>query len=116
MAPAPEERTARPWAVVQHVDHEGPGLIAEVLDAADIDWSIVRPDRGEDLPAADGIDGLVVLGGPMGVHDTPSHPWLADERALLAAAVADGTPVLGVCLGAQQLAIAGSVLSSPSGS
>ncbi len=42
----------------------------------------------------------------MGVGDTAGHPWLADERALLSGAVGLGVPVLGVCLGAQQLAAA----------
>jgi GMP synthase (glutamine-hydrolysing) len=50
--------------------------------------------------------GLVVMGGPMGVSDDRLHPWLPDERELMAATVADGRPVLGVCLGAQQLAVA----------
>jgi GMP synthase-like glutamine amidotransferase len=44
------------------------------------------------------------MGGPMGVHD--DLPWLEPERALLRAAVEAGLPVLGVCLGAQQLAAA----------
>ena len=58
------------------------------------------------LPAAAMADvaGLVVMGGPMSVHDDLA--WLADERTLLRAAVEAGRPVLGVCLGAQQLAAA----------
>jgi GMP synthase-like glutamine amidotransferase len=40
------------------------------------------------------------------VHDHATHPWLAPERAMVAAAVAAGLPVLGVGLGAQQLALA----------
>ncbi len=44
------------------------------------------------------------MGGPMGVHD--ALDWLEPERALLRAAVEAGLPVLGVCLGAQQLACA----------
>jgi GMP synthase-like glutamine amidotransferase len=40
----------------------------------------------------------------MGVHD--DLPWLEPERALLRAAVDAELPVLGVCLGAQQLAAA----------
>jgi GMP synthase-like glutamine amidotransferase len=48
--------------------------------------------------------GLVVMGGPMSVHDADA--WLSDERALLRVAVEIGLPVLGVCLGAQQLAAA----------
>jgi len=40
----------------------------------------------------------------MSVHD--DLPWLEAERVLLRAAVDAGLPVLGVCLGAQQLAAA----------
>jgi GMP synthase-like glutamine amidotransferase len=101
--------TARRWVVVQHVAHEGPGSLAEALVSAGHDYDLVRVDRGEAIPAADvvaDLAGLIVLGGPMGVHDTATHPWLGDERTLLAAAVAAGLPVLGVCLGAQQLALA----------
>ena len=67
----------------------------------------MRIDRGEPVPpptAVDGMAGLVVMGGPMGVHDDLA--WLEPERALLRAAVEAGLPVLGVCLGAQQLAAA----------
>ena len=35
-----------------------------------------------------------------------AHPWLAPERDLIRTAVGRGLPVLGVCLGAQQLAAA----------
>jgi GMP synthase-like glutamine amidotransferase len=67
----------------------------------------VRIDRGEPLPGpADlgDMGGLVVMGGPMGVGDDDAPGWMAAERDLLSAAVAGGLPVLGICLGAQQLA------------
>jgi len=99
-------RDPRPWAIIQHVAHEGPGLIGEVLAAAGFAYHLVRKDLGDDLPDVDQVGGLVVLGGPMSVHDTDTFPWLADERRLLAAATGAGTAVLGVCLGAQQLAVA----------
>ena len=67
---------------------------------------MVRLDRGEALPAVTELGGIVAMGGPMGVGDGAEHPWLAGERALLAIAVARGLPVLGVCLGSQQLAAA----------
>lgn len=100
---------AGPWVVVQHVAHEGPGGVAGALGRAGHRWSVVRPDLGQPLPGADAVaslGGLVVLGGPMGVHDSPSHPWLPSERGLLVRAVDAGVVVLGVCLGAQQLALA----------
>jgi GMP synthase (glutamine-hydrolysing) len=95
---------AHPWSVIQHVDHEGPGLVATVLAEAGHTFELVRPDRGEGLPDHRLRAGLVVLGGPMGVHDD-AIPWLTAERTLIGAMVHEGKPVLGVCLGAQQLAV-----------
>jgi GMP synthase (glutamine-hydrolysing) len=105
---AVEPRPSAPgrWAVVQHVSYEGPGLIGETLDGAGLAFDLVRIDLGAALPDPRSIAGLVVMGGPMGVHDTDSHPWLAAERELIRAVVDTGRPVLGVCLGAQQLAAA----------
>ncbi|HEV7363384.1 MAG TPA: type 1 glutamine amidotransferase [Solirubrobacteraceae bacterium] len=97
---------ARRWAVLQHVPFEGPGLIATVARERGIDLAVVRLDRGEALPAVTDVGGLVAMGGPMGVGESAEHPWLTGERALLAMAVARGVPVLGVCLGSQQLAAA----------
>ncbi len=97
---------SRPWSVIQHLDLEGPGTIGSLAAERSLETSVCRPDRGERFPPVDEIGGLVVMGGPMGVGDTAAHPWLADERVLLAEAVAAGVPVLGVCLGAQQLAAA----------
>jgi len=94
------------WAILQHVAHEGPALIADELRRAGQRVEVIRLDRDEGLPEAGSFTGLVVLGGPMGVSEGGSHAWLAPERALLAATATDGKPVLGVCLGAQQLAMA----------
>lgn len=68
---------------------------------------VVRPYRGEPLPAdLAGYDGLVVLGGEMDSWDDDGYPWLPGTRVLLAQAVDRGVPALGVCLGAQLLALA----------
>ncbi len=97
----------KPWVVLQHVPYEGPGAIAPAVADAGAELCVVRLDRGEAVPAADAVDamaGVVAMGGPMGVHD--DLPWLEPERVLLRSAVDAGLPVLGVCLGAQQLAAA----------
>ena len=86
--------------------HEGPGSIAGCLRTAGINVVPTRLDLGESLPEIDDLGGLVVMGGPMGVHDVLAHPWLAPERDLMRQAVERELPVLGVCLGAQQLAAA----------
>lgn len=91
---------------MQHVAFEGPGVIAEVAAEQGIGLDVHRMDLDEPLPRVEELAGLVVLGGPMGALDDSAHPHLAQERALLRAAVARGLPVLGVCLGAQLLAVA----------
>jgi len=97
---------ARPWVVIQHDPGDGPGMVAEELTGAGCTVEVVRPDRGEVFPAAASVGGLVVMGGVMGVHDDATHPWLLAERSLIARAVDAGLPVLGIGLGAQQLAAA----------
>lgn len=95
--------------VLQHLDREGPGLFA--VEACARGWSVMvtRLDRGESLPEPGPGDLLLVLGGPMGVADLgdPAYPWLAAEVALLRRRLAAQLPLIGVCLGAQLLAVAG---------
>jgi len=96
-----------PWVVLQHVRYEGPGALAPAIRETGADLQLVRIDEGDGVPSPSDVGtiaALVVMGGPMGVHD--DLPWLEAERALIRAAVDEGRPVLGVCLGAQQLALA----------
>lgn len=94
----------RPWTLIQHVDFEGPGLIAAAASAHGIVLQVQRMDRGAPLPKGSEVGGVIVMGGPMGVRDTAKYPHLALEQRLLREAVEKGLPVLGVCLGAQLLA------------
>lgn len=90
--------------VLQHVDCEPAaayadalreqGVAVETVDAAEAPWPL-DPAR---------FDGVVAMGGPMGVNDGGLLPWIDEERRFIGDAVRAGTPVLGVCLGAQLLA------------
>ncbi|MFB7888835.1 type 1 glutamine amidotransferase [Cellulosimicrobium cellulans] len=72
------------------------------------DLRVVRPYDGDAIPTADEVgDGLVVLGGHMSAHDDERAPWLPALRETLLAAATTGVPTLGICLGAQLLAVAG---------
>jgi len=92
--------------ILQHVPFEGPGCIADWLAARGADSRTVRLFAGDALPAPDDFDLLVALGGPMSVNDEWFHDWLADEKRLIAEAVARCRAVLGICLGAQLIASA----------
>jgi GMP synthase-like glutamine amidotransferase len=93
--------------VVQHVEREGPGLLAQVATERNLAVRILRPFAGDPLPDALRSDQiLAVMGGPMGVADLgdSAFPWLEPLVILLRRALAEERPVLGFCLGAQLLA------------
>ncbi|MFT4113110.1 type 1 glutamine amidotransferase [Silvibacterium sp.] len=94
------------WAILQHVEFEGPGLLLAEIERRGLIAEIVRLDRNEPLPAASALDGLIVMGGPMGVYEQERYPHIASEIALLREVIAANKPVLGVCLGSQLLAAA----------
>lgn len=94
----------RHWAVLQHVAWEGPGLIASVAGARGLPVVTHRLDLNPALPDPEELNGLIVMGGPMGAYETEQYPVLAQECALISEMVRRERPVLGVCLGAQLLA------------
>lgn len=98
----------RPSGPIVVVEHE-PGCPLDRfggwLAAAGVSVRVIRPYDGDTVPSAPG-SGLIVLGGQMSAYDDEVAPWLPAVRALLRAAVAEATPTLGICLGAQLLAVA----------
>ena len=92
--------------MLTHVHFEGPAAIGDRAEAAGIEVRLHHLWDGAPVPPLDEVEQLVVMGGPMGADDDLEHPFLAEERRLLATATAAGVPVLGVCLGAQLLAVA----------
>jgi GMP synthase-like glutamine amidotransferase len=101
-----------PLLVVEHESDAGPGRLAPFLGPLDVR----RPYAGDALPdGVDGHAGVVVLGGEVCAWDDEKAPWLPATRVLLARATSAGLPVLGVCLGAQLLAMACGGRAEPGG-
>jgi GMP synthase (glutamine-hydrolysing) len=83
---------------------EGSGLIGAEADVRGLHPEVLRLDLCACLPLPDEVEGLIVMGGPMGVYEYDKYPFLAAECRFIAEMVRHNRPVLGVCLGAQLLA------------
>lgn len=90
---------------VRHVPFEDLGCLAAPLTESG--YAI----RYVDAPTADfsrisqaAWDLLVVLGGPIGVHEQRDYPFLTQELGLLEQRLKHKAPILGICLGGQLLA------------
>ncbi|TVX93502.1 type 1 glutamine amidotransferase [Paenibacillus agilis] len=60
--------------------------------------------ENQHFPSAAEFDLLVILGGPMGVYDESSFPWIVEEKQFIQEAIQQRKFVLGICLGAQLIA------------
>jgi len=88
----------------QHVPFENLGAIEAWARRCGHAISATQFYQGQQPPDMGTLDWLIVMGGPMGVHDDPVHPWLAAEKKAVEQAIAAGKVVLGICLGAQLIA------------
>ena len=94
--------------VIQHLEPEGPALIGDAMVRRGLRVDTVRTDLGETVPTdASELAALVVMGGPMSAGSDQDFPSRQSEIALLRDALDRAVPVLGICLGAQLVAVAG---------
>jgi GMP synthase-like glutamine amidotransferase len=89
---------------IQHVSFEGLGLIEKWVARHGHALSCTRSFKEDPFPAMEDFELLIVMGGPMGVNDHESCPWLQAEKAFIREAVNSKKSILGICLGAQLLA------------
>ncbi|GCD88542.1 type 1 glutamine amidotransferase [Nocardioides sp. LS1] len=103
--------------VIEHEDQCPPALVGDWLAAAGCELDVVRPYAGDEVPALEGYDAFLVLGGPMGANDDERHAWLPVVKERVRTAVASDLPTLGICLGHQLIAVAlgGTVGPNPLG-
>src|SRR5258707_12742700 len=90
---------------IVHQSDAGLGVFAEAIEAAGAlveEWPVTRrPDPPGELAS---YDAAIALGGAMHVDQEREHGWIPAEQQLLRRLLEHGTPMLGVCLGAQLLA------------
>lgn len=91
---------------IQHGDVDKPGLLAEVLEECGVGLEIFHAWRDGGFPDLEGVDGLALGGGGQSACEIEKYPRLETECGLIRRAIGQGLPVLGLCLGAQLLALA----------
>jgi GMP synthase (glutamine-hydrolysing) len=97
--------------VIENFPGAPAGLFGQWLMARGAALEVVSP---ETMPAhAAGHDLLVTLGSPAGAWE--DIDWVHRQRELLRAALDGGTPVIGICFGAQLLASAIGGRAAPMG-
>jgi GMP synthase (glutamine-hydrolysing) len=91
--------------VVRFVAFEDLGVWEDELTAKG--FAVRYLDVGiDDVGPAAGAELTVVLGAPIDADDDAHYPYVADVRGLLATRAAADLPTIGICLGAQLLAMA----------
>lgn len=88
----------------QQVPFEGPGIIETWAGSHGHAISATSFFEDQTPPDPEQFDWLVVMGGPMGVHDDIEYPWLKTQKQAIEAALRASKVVLGICLGAQLIA------------
>jgi GMP synthase (glutamine-hydrolysing) len=93
--------------VLAHVAFEDLGLLSPLI--RERGYEIRYLQAGVDrIEAAALVEAAlaVILGGPIGVYETASYPFIIDEIAAIRTRLAAERPTLGICLGAQLMAAA----------
>lgn len=102
----PEERkpARKPVLVILHQEQSTPGHVGRLLVGAGHALDIRRPRYGEPLPVTLAEHaGTVIFGGPMSAND--ADDYVKREIDLVALALREEAPFLGICLGAQMMAV-----------
>ncbi|WP_245315344.1 glutamine amidotransferase-related protein [Bradyrhizobium neotropicale] len=95
----------RSAVALRHVAFEDLGLLAPIMEREG--WNVSFCEAPVDDLHHSSIgdaDLLIVLGGPIGVYEAESYPFITREIDLLERRLAQGLPTLGICLGAQLMA------------
>ena len=91
--------------VLQTQDNCPPGLLGDWAASRRLPLDVLRVDRWRELPDPSGYAFAVALGSDVSLAG-PHPEWVRREVQWIRRADAAGVPVLGICFGAQALAVA----------
>jgi GMP synthase-like glutamine amidotransferase len=97
----------KPVLIVTHLKDRSTGLVRACLEAEGCEVVQVDKVSGDPLPGVSAVSGIVAMGGRESATRVDGDAFLGSEVELMADALEREVPVLGLCLGAQLLAVAG---------
>src|SRR5262245_11100797 len=99
-----DNMTRLPILIVLHQGNSTPGRVGHALRERGYTLDIRTPCLGDRLPETlAGHAGAIIFGGPMSVHDRDDY--IRREIEWVAVPLKEQKPYLGICLGAQMLAM-----------
>lgn len=101
-------------ACLKHHPAEGPAAIGDWADERGLLLEVFETFQGNFPEPAD-YDALISMGGPMSVNDVDTDPYVATSLETVRLFLEEDRALLGICLGAQLLAVAagGNILEGP---
>ena len=94
----------KPVLVIQNVEIESPGSILNYLNDRSIQFTLVKPFAGEQLPGLDEISTIINLGCPHSMMRYREREDLVRVFNFVSGAAREDKPYLGICFGGQLLA------------
>jgi len=94
----------KPALIVMHQETSNPGHVGQWFVRNGFPLDIRKPRFGDPLPETlAGHCGVVIFGGPMSAND--ADEFIRREIGWIGVALMEKAPLLGICLGAQMLAV-----------
>ena len=90
--------------VVQHIDIETPGIIADLMAKRNIGFDC--KNLISDYENLLDYDALIIMGGPMSVNEKSRYSFIETEIELVKKYLELKRPIIGICLGSQIIASA----------
>lgn len=102
--PVARSAAKRPVLIVMHQESSNPGHVGQWLVRNGFALDVRKPRFGETLPETlANHAGAVIFGGPMSAND--KDDFIRREIDWIGVALREKAPLLGICLGAQMLAL-----------
>lgn len=93
--------------IIEHDDLDSSQRLGETLRDHGHKLDVRLLHKGDTLPPdLDNVDGLICMGGPQDTDQQDEHTWMPRELELIKQAHEADIPMLGICLGAQLIAVA----------